>query len=201
MVPVSTGEAGLNTTAHVLMSGVAFGRRKSQWFPATLGALLPDLPMFAFYAYQRLVAGRPEAEIWGSLYFAVEWQAFFDVFNSLPLIVLGAGLAWAMKHEASLVFWGSMGLHAIADLAVHREDGHRHFFPFSDWRFLSPVSYWDPQHHGLVFLTAEALFVVGATVWLARQGGGWRWVALVFGGAHFLFGLFAAVAWGGLLGS
>jgi len=37
-----------------------------------------------------------------------------------------------------------MALHALFDFPLHHDDGHRHFWPFSEFRFDSPVSYWDP---------------------------------------------------------
>ncbi len=78
----------MNTPAHLILNALVLGRRHWQphWLPITAGALIPDLPMVAFYFYQRVVAGNPEPFIWGHAYFEPSWQAFFDVFNSLPLI-------------------------------------------------------------------------------------------------------------------
>jgi hypothetical protein len=48
-------------------------------------------------------------------------------------------------------------LHVAFDLPLHHEDAHRHFFPLSEWRFASPVSYWNPAYHrhiGALFETA-----------------------------------------------
>ena len=45
--------------------------------------------MFGFYAYQKLVAGATESRIWSSEYFHEDWQWFFDLFNSIPLAMLG----------------------------------------------------------------------------------------------------------------
>ena len=68
-------------------------------------------------------------------------------------------------------FFLSMGIHCVCDLLVHREDAHRHFFPLSDFRFVSPVSYWDPRHHGDVFAVLEIGFVVVGCAVLARRFG------------------------------
>ena len=43
--------------------------------------------------------------------------------------------------------------------AGHRDDSHRHPYPLSDWRFISPLSYWDPVHHGQWLGLAEASLV------------------------------------------
>lgn len=57
-----------------------------------------------------------------------------------------------------------------AKFAALVRPAHRHLFPLSDWRFASPVSYWDPAHHGDVFLAAEAdLVALGGLVLLRRR--------------------------------
>ncbi|MEM9174601.1 MAG: hypothetical protein AAGC67_05160 [Myxococcota bacterium] len=185
------------TTTHVLVSALALSRgpTRAHWLAASLGAVVPDLSMFAFYLYQRGLRGRSESLIWTELYYRPEWQAAFDVVNSLPLILLGAGAAYALRHLPAVTFFLSMGLHAIGDFFVHREDAHGHFFPFSDWRFISPVSYWDPNHHGLLFTAFELAIVVGGAVWLARRGPEWRRLGLACLSLHVLFGIFVALTW------
>ena len=76
----------MNTPAHLAASVLVF-RNQSGWGAASavaVGAILPDAPMFGFYAYQKLFAGRSEGEIWSTLYFQEDWQYLFDVFNSAP---------------------------------------------------------------------------------------------------------------------
>ncbi|NIR16188.1 MAG: hypothetical protein GWN86_20595 [Desulfobacterales bacterium] len=58
---------------------------------------------------------------------------------------------------------------AIQDVFVHHDDAHAHFFPFSDYRFESPVSYWDPTHYGWYASTAEVILVLAASVWTYRR--------------------------------
>ena len=53
-----------------------------------------------------------------------------------------------------------MALHVPEDLFLHHDDGHRHFYPLSQWRYSSPVSYWDPNHYGKIVAPLEALAVV-----------------------------------------
>ncbi len=97
--------------------------------------------MFAFYAYQKLLR-TPDSDIWGRVYFDSAWQAFFDVFNSIPLIALCLLVTWRLAAIRWTVLFAAMGLHVVFDLPLHQDDAHRHFFPLSDWRFVSPVSYW-----------------------------------------------------------
>ncbi len=161
----------MNTPAHAVVSLLVLGRRSRPELsgPIVLGAVLPDAPMFVFYVWEKLAAGTPERGIWSSAYFEPSWQAFFDVFNSLPLIALGLVAARAARAPRLVACLASMGVHALLDLPLHREDGHRHFFPLSDWRFMSPVSYWDPDHHGMLFGAFEVGVVVVGCAVLARR--------------------------------
>ena len=100
--------------------------------------------------------------------------------------------AWAL-------FVASMILHALGDLPLHREDAHRHFFPFSDWRFTSPVSYWDPDHYGGYAAIGEVLLVLAVSFFLFRayRGRG-RWIVAGVAGIYALFVGFAVLVWSGL---
>lgn len=71
-----------------------------------------------------------------------------------------------------LVFALSGLLHLAGDLPLHAEDAHRHLWPLSDWRFISPVSYWDPAHYGRIAAPIEALFAAGLIVLLWRRFAG-----------------------------
>ena len=131
--------------------------------------------MFGFYLWQRLIEGHGEASIWSDLYFRPEWQNFFDFFNSVPLILVGLAVAALLRQRASMLFFASMLLHVALDLPFHVEDAHRHFYPLSDWRFESPLSYWDPAHFGGVVAFAEMTLVwtSSALLWRRSQN---RWV-------------------------
>ncbi len=58
-------------------------------------------------------------------------------------------------------------IHIGADLPVHVDDGHAHFWPFSEWRYQSIISYWDPAHFGRLFGMLEALLglILCALLW------------------------------------
>ena len=183
----------MNTPAHLVVSAVLLGRGRGSplWFPITLGAVLPDLPMFVFYFYERILAGRTEALIWSERYFDSSWQAFFDAFNSLPFIAVGLAIAHWRGAQKTIALLLSMALHVAGDFFVHREDGHGHFFPLTDWHFMSPVSYWDPAHHGLLFGSFEALGVTVGSVLLIRRKGVWRRVGI---GCLAIYIAYAAIA-------
>ena len=155
----------LNTPSHAAAS-LLFWRGEKGWLPMSVivfGALLPDLPMFGFYAYQKLLAQRTEQEIWSTLYFQPEWQLLFDTVNSIPIAILLILVFRVFGLRWGVLLCGSALIHMLCDLPVHHDDAHRHFLPFSNWRFESPVSYWDRNHHGAWFASCELLFTVTAT--------------------------------------
>jgi hypothetical protein len=121
-----------------------------------------------FYAWH-LLLGTPESQVWSVEYYRPIWQALIDCFNSIPLICLGMLISWKTRHYLLLAFFSSMLLHVFGDLPLHHDDAHRHFFPFSDWRFASPVSYWDPAHHGQWASLAEIVAVLAASVFMYRR--------------------------------
>lgn len=136
--------------------------------PLVLGAILPDAPMFLFYGVEKL-RGIPDDIIWSQSYYAENWQNFFDVFNSFPIMALGLGLTiWGASRWGQLLF-GSMFIHGLGDLPLHHDDGHRHFFPLTNWRFESPVSYWDPDHYGGLMTALEIALVLVSTIVLWRN--------------------------------
>lgn len=61
-----------------------------------------------------------------------------------------------------------MLLHHLGDLPLHHDDAHRHFFPLSNFRLISPVSYWDPQHYGTLVALVELAAVLVASAYLLR---------------------------------
>jgi membrane-bound metal-dependent hydrolase YbcI (DUF457 family) len=95
-----------------------------------------------------------------------------DALHSFPLL----GAAWLVARRTGRTGWAagflSALLHAACDLLTHEEDAHRHLWPLSGWRFASPVSYWDPAHHGHLFAPLEmaAVLVAVALLWRVHPG-------------------------------
>ena len=161
----------MNTPAHVVLNLTVLGRedKAGTIVPVTAGALLPDLPMMVFYAYAKLWQGISEHVIWTEAYHASDWQTVFNLFNSLPLIAVGyiAARLYGVKWFA--LMFASMALHCVSDLLLHHDDAHRHLFPLSEWRFKSPVSYWDPQHFGNIAGAMEAVAVIAGCAYLLKM--------------------------------
>jgi hypothetical protein len=201
--PASLEGRRMNTPAHVVVNLLVLGRDRpgESAPPVVLGGLLPDLPMFVFYVVERVGLGRSERMIWGDRYFDANWQLFFDVFNSLPLIFVLAALGWALGSRFVRLLAASMLLHVALDLPLHHDDGHRHLFPVSSWRFESPISYWDPSHHGEIVALAEAFLVLVSCLVLWRRHPGRKsrpWIGGV-ASIYVAYLAFALVRWVGAI--
>jgi hypothetical protein len=156
----------MNTPSHIIIN-LAVLRRPEQLpftWPIILGAIAPDAAIFVFYAWAKWGQKLPESEIWSKAYYSQPWQDIFAVGNSIPLALVGIGASLYFNQIAWGLFFASMILHHLADLPLHHDDAHRHFFPFSDARFTSPVSYWDRSHYGTLGALIELLIVLTSTV-------------------------------------
>lgn len=140
----------MNTPAHMALGLALLGRRASraEWVAIAAGALLPDVILFLRFG---LDGWRNEATL----------RLLTDVFNSAPVYaaILVAGVLarrrWLVLLAASAL------LHVAFDLPLHAGDARAHFWPFTDWRYASPVSFWDHDHHGrIVGLLEGVLFAV-----------------------------------------
>ena len=164
----------MNTTSHVILNLLpqkslfrGTEQKKRIILGGILGSLLTDIPMFLFFIYTSIIQGQEQSEIWLTSYYLPGWQEFFNIFNSIPIFIL-IFLAAYWKHLPSLSLFALGGfLHSITDLLVHHDEGHAHLWPFSDWVFNSPVSYWDPKAYGKIFAPIEliAILFITAKLW------------------------------------
>jgi hypothetical protein len=132
------------------------------------GAVLPDAPIWVLYADAKLRLRLPDARIWAEVYQRRGWLAVIHGAHSIPLGAAGLALSLLLRAPGLAAFFASLLLHAVADFPIHGEDAHRHFFPLSQWRFISPLSYWDPRRHARVVAAVElaVVFAACAVLWL-----------------------------------
>lgn len=150
------------------MGAVLFGRRvPAKAWAGALGGAIPDLPMILIVLALKL-AGVPARTIFGELY----WQNWWQVTNAIGhnfwlwsgLIVLSLIMRDRLSSSVRTfdnwtivsLFAGSALLHTVIDFFCHREDAHMSFWPLTRWKFMSPLSYYDPAHYGLWFSLFEA---------------------------------------------
>ena len=144
------------------------GDKKRNW-AVFLGSIIPDAAIYIWAPYQRFVNGESWQKIWRELYFQEPMQNLIAYFNSIPIYGALAVIGYVMRAKTwgkVLLFFALAALtHMATDLPVHNHDAYRHFWPLSDWRFISPFSYYERDHHaGVVSLIEAAIAVISMVV-------------------------------------
>ncbi|MDY6936731.1 MAG: hypothetical protein SWY16_03610 [Cyanobacteriota bacterium] len=157
----------MNTPGHAVINLALLSHLSPQANLAIVcGAVLPDLPIFGFYMWAKFVDRLPEREIWQEAYLQPRIQTVVATFHSIP-IALGCGLvSYLCGWEIAQIICLSCLLHSLEDIPVHNHDAHRHFFPLSNYRFISPFSYWDSRHYGNIVAAIELSLVFAMTLWV-----------------------------------
>lgn len=172
----------MNTLAHIIITSAALSRRQApnRNRAVIMGALVPDASMFVFFAWSR-IQGWSGDETWNVQYWNEPWQTIGAASNSF--ILFGALLLFAAWRQWPWLACASLAalIHVGLDFPLHADDAHRHFWPLSDWRFASPVSYWDPGHHGRLGSALETLGVIVAAtlLWKRFPSRPWRTLFVV----------------------
>lgn len=161
----------MHTPGHAVINIATLGCIVGHEGAVLAGAIAPDLPIVILYLYERL-RGTPEETIWAVCYQNRYWLAVIHGGHSIPLAAIAAGLGLIAGLPALAAFFASVALHALCDFPVHAIDAHRHFLPFSQYRFISPLSYWDARFHGRKVALVEALLVGASSLLLLRRGVG-----------------------------
>ena len=159
----------MTTHAHAILNIALLSKRAKPHLHsyAFIGAVLPDLPIFIFFIIESLIRKTQQRELWDSVYFTESWQNFFDIFNSVPLILILLGIGYyLLNSEKVTVFAWSLLIHCAFDFLTHHDDGHHHLYPLSDFVFESPISYWDDAHHANIFAPIERVVILAASIHL-----------------------------------
>ena len=158
----------MQTPGHAVLNLALLGSgsHSALLLPILAGAVAPDVPIVVLYLREHYLRGLPDERIWSESYQQPFWLNLIHGVHSVPLTLLGVLVSLGAGSSALAAFFASALLHALEDLPVHAQDAHRHFLPLSQYRFISPLSYWDPRYHGRAVALVEALLVLGAAVWL-----------------------------------
>lgn len=171
----------MNSPTHTLLALAALSKRgeRKRNFVILLGSLIPDIAIYLWAPYQSIVNGVSGEEMWRVLYFEPPMQNLIAWFNSIPIYGALAAIGYMARGKTwgkLLLFFALAALiHMATDLPVHAEDAYRHFWPISDWRFISPLSYWDGDHHSGWVSRAEGLLALGCIAVLWKRFP-WRYV-------------------------
>ena len=142
------------------------------------GGFLPDIPTYIFFVVHTFILGTAQSLMWDTLYFDSAWTPFITLSHSLLLWPILLLLAKVLKQK--ILFWisASAFAHSVLDFFVHHDDAYRHFWPLSDWKFLSPVSYYDPNHFGTLFGLVDFAVVILLLAYLHTLYKKHKWVLL-----------------------
>lgn len=161
----------MNTPTHMIIGGALWAKqdRPGSLIAAFAGGLAPDLPMIAMVLFATKVTGVPAQDVYGILYFSDGWQRVFAIDHSFLVwgLVLAAG--YLLRVFTLTAFAGSGLAHAAVDFLTHHDDARQQLWPFTDWKFASPFSYWDPAYFGSIVAPLEALLVFVLTIMLVFQ--------------------------------
>ena len=157
----------MNTPAHLILGAAAFADpadRRRTW-GAILGAFAPDLSLYVMAGVAIWILGISPQQVFGTLYYSTAWQGVFAVDNSFVLWGIGLALAlWAGSGWA-VAFTGAALLHLATDLPLHGHDARMHFWPVTDWKFHSPLSYWEGAS-GRIWSWVEMTVTTGLAIML-----------------------------------
>ena len=193
----------MNTTTHALIGLALLGRRgrpiRNRW--VLFGSLLPDIAIFIWGAWHMLVLRTDPELLWGTLYFEPFMQGVIAPINSIPVFVALAAIgAWQRRRRwGMLLLLASLAalIHIAFDLPVHSEDAYRHFWPLSDWRYNSPLSYWNSEDNARLVVGVEALIAAlcGVVLWRRFPHRWKRVLTALVSGATVVMSTLIFIAW------
>jgi len=151
------------------------------------GSVLPDLPLILTTVVCVLVDATLDRDwtshLFSEWYFENRWvMAEHNVFHSpitLSIMLMMTYFVWrcnGSRDFGASFFWVlvSCSLHSACDIPVHHDDGPLLLFPVNwQYRFASPVSYWDPEYHGREIAFCEHILDVVIISWWCRK----RWLS------------------------
>lgn len=152
----------MNTPGHYILNMAVLGKTIAPQnnLAIATGAILPDIPIFIFYFVARYIYKLPASKIWSEAYYEPFWQNTVALFHSIPVAIIGAIICYYLDWKPGIILCISMVFHNLLDLPVHNHDAHRHFFPFTNYRFVSPFSYWDINHYSKYVAFIEMALVL-----------------------------------------
>lgn len=161
----------MNTPAHLIFGITAFGRADAHRVTAAaaFGALVPDLSLYLLAGWHLLVLQTDPGIVFGEMYYSESWQRIFRVDNSFVLWGIACVVAIMLRTPVFVALCGAALLHLLLDFPLHNDDARAHFWPLSDWKFISPVSYWDTKYYGHIVGPIEIAAVLACCFVLWRR--------------------------------
>jgi membrane-bound metal-dependent hydrolase YbcI (DUF457 family) len=156
----------VETYSHAFFTGIlaryGFEASSAATTASMVGAVLPDLPAYVATAYYwNSPDSIPGKDLLGAIYLTGPFGRTGVLFHSAVLAGLLLAPYWLLelwkwdRHKISLWFLIGWAGHTLVDFLTHSNDARPLFWPISDWKWASPISYYNPLHYGREFFLAE----------------------------------------------
>ena len=157
----------MRTYSHTLLTHTAAHRlatSNSAVIWAAVGATIPDLPAIIgatwLFARNRVISREAfDSDVCARTVFRAPDAAL----HSIPLLLLALSFLAATKTRgAPLAFVLGCAGHVATDALTHGTDARPLFWPLSNHRFQSPISYRERDRHALVVTAVEHALILAA---------------------------------------
>ena len=157
---------------HGVKTGCAAG------ISGAVGAAFPDLPAFAAGAYYfDEFDSMPREQLLNAIYFTGPFGAAGSALHSIGpvgvVLVLYRVLGLGRFDRRRILLWFLLGRagHTVVDFLTQVDDLRPLFWPFCDWRWSSPVSYYNPAYYGREFMLVShaSMFGIMAVLFKRRR--------------------------------
>ena len=155
----------MRTFSHAIVTAALGSQakvRRGSLAAFVVGSVLPDLPLGILTLLALANSTDMDAAMvyMDQLYFeSALWIALHNIPHSFMVMGVLSLLAYAFRQKrwGRWLLWYAAGasLHIAFDIFTHAVDGPLFLYPLSDFRFQSPVSYWNPQYYGRIFTVFE----------------------------------------------
>lgn len=159
---------------HFFWNYTVFYRKTWAW-KVGVGGVMPDLIYMAIFlpkllTYESFGAWMRDPlwdVAWNSLAArAAHSFAIWGIVLFLLWVVFRKKPVW----EVTFPFVIGWGLHVATDALTHVNDGYAIFYPFSAYRFPTPVSYWERAYHAReYFIISHSLMAGILLFWLSKK--------------------------------
>lgn len=152
------------TPSHVIFNLALLGSRARPQKNSAIfmGALAPDIIVYFIFLIR--VVGQGLAPDESLIITILSPEPYISLSHSLIVVPLLWVIASLLNRQWFATAFLSSLLHIIFDFFLHHSDAYMHFYPLTTWRFVSPISFWDPNHYGTIISTIEFGLLVVMTL-------------------------------------
>jgi len=175
----------MRTFSHAIITAAIGSQKKVKLgglVAFVIGSVLPDLPLGVLIVLAVMNSPNMDTAMvyMDQRYFeSALWIALHNIPHSFVVMGVLSLLVYAFRQKrwGRWLLWYAAGasLHIALDILTHVMDGPLFLYPLSNFRFQSPVSYWDANYYGSVFTVFEysvdavLLVVLGVRLFKAQR--------------------------------